>query len=58
MHATCLGMEAVSVAVAKENFLLDTYDGTNNPSTVKLEPGGEVSTCASHMMGVQLTPYV
>jgi hypothetical protein len=44
MHATCLGMEAISVAVAQENSLLDTFDGQNNPTTVKLVPGGEVSS--------------
>ena len=49
MHATCLGMEAVSVAVARENSLLETFDGTNNPSTVRLVPGGEVSKNASTM---------
>lgn len=31
------------MAVAQENSLLETFDGTNNPSTVKLVPGGEVS---------------
>lgn len=40
MHATCLGMQAVSLIIARDSSLLGTYDGDNNPSTVQLVPGG------------------
>lgn len=40
VHATCLGMQAVSLIIARDSSLLGAYDGDNNPSTVQLVPGG------------------
>lgn len=42
MHATCLGMEAVSVAVSQNKSLLDKFDGLDDPTTVTLVRGGQV----------------